>query len=448
MRLKRYAYVPIAAFALWAVLLAVSPATATAKETSQANDPQITNHDAGAAKRIVVAPGDSLWSISAQWLGPEATTQQIANGVERIYTRNQTQIGSDPDLIFTGQKLLLPSQVEQRRPEPRRAAPAQHTGQPTESSPLLRAANNGSDTPAEAAVGKVDHKARQLPHGQSETLSFPEPARAAPVGAVRLLTPNGPSPLAQPVTSGARSIFSIVSASVATVSEALLRGSYSGRKLLGGALIAMSTVLALILALHVVRVVRGPRRYTRRRAPKEENLTLAAEGPWLAEPSGHAANGGASSDDARKIARRKHRQIRRMRPLTARRPPRGHTKATSGGLRPRQAGRRPVTWAQRARNLRRRGGRIVGTDPTKPKPMQEWKISEPLRRAIESIPVPPGAHARSTLLEVKHLAAEALLTMAPLERRRGLSDMEQRQARALQKLVATIEEACDDDKMR
>jgi hypothetical protein len=87
----------------------------------------------------------------------------------------------------------------------------------------------------------------------------------------------------------------------------------------------------------------------------------------------------------------------------------------------------------------------VGTEPREPDPMQEWKFSEPLVLAIGSIPVQPGAPVRDALLEVKPLAADALTTVALLEQRRGLSDKEQRQARALQSFLAKIEEVSSDD---
>jgi hypothetical protein len=485
-RLKRCAYAPIAALALWAVVLAASPATANAKATPLANDPPATDRAAGAAERVVVAPGNSLWSISAQWLGPEATTQQIADGVERIHTLNQKQIGSNSDLIFAGQRLLLPSHVERQSPEPGRAAPARHAGSLPAPSPPLRAANNGPDTAAGAAgaaVGEADHKAKQAPDARVQPASLPELAQVAPVAAVGSLAPND-SPLsrAKSVRSNARSVFSAI---VATAGEAFSLGTYSGRELLGGALVAMSTVIAFILALHVAREVWGPS-HARRRArerwmreafgrnyaspgtfdtrdaytaasvgcdgdpsegssQKAADPTPVAEGPRTRASAGRSENGSVSSDDVRKIARSRQVRIRQTRPLKARRLPRGHGKGTTGGLRPGQAHRRSISRTQRTRPLRRKGGRIVGTEPREPDPMQEWKFSEPLVLAIGSIPVQPGAPVRDALLKVKPLAADALTTVALLEQRRGLSDKEQRQARALQSFLAKIEEVSSDD---
>lgn len=466
-RLKRCAYAPIAALALWAVVLAAWPATANAQATSPAKGPQVTDSATGSAERVVVAPGDSLWSMSARWLGPEATTRQIADGVERIYKLNQGQIGSNPDLIFAGQQLLLPSRVKQQAPEVSIAAPARRA--------------------AGAAVGEADHKAKQKSVARSQPVSLPEPARVAPAAAARSVAPNdSPPTLAMAATSGARSLFS---AGIAEVGEVFPHGPYSGRKLLGGALIAISTVLGIILVVRVAWEVWGPY-YAKRRARKrwvrevlgrnhasygsfatrdvyaaatvafegcppsegspqsEARPAPAAEGSRTRAPARGSTNGSASSDDARKIARSRQARIRQTRPLKARRQPRGHEKDTVDGTRLGREGRRAVNRIQGARALSRKGDRIVGSELRGPDPMQEWEIGEPLRRAIGGIPARPGAPVRDTLLEVMPLAADELTTVTRLEQRRGLSDKEQRQARALQRFLATVEEACGDERLR
>jgi hypothetical protein len=488
----------IAVLALWAIVSAAAPATASAKAsakaTTLANDPQVTGRAAGAADRVVVAPGDSLWSISSHWLGPQATTEQIADGVKRIYALNQKQIGSNPNLIIAGQRLLVPShvasrvasEVERQSPEPARAAPpTQHPSNPTASRLPLNAANYGPDTPAVAEAGRSHNKAKQAPDGLSERVSLPEPARAVPVSVVRSVASNDSSPSpAQSLTSKARSAFSAI---VATAGEAFSLGSYSRRELLGGALIAMSTVLAFILALQIAREVWGPR-YARRRARErwmqdvfgggytsldtrdaytaasvacdghssEDSPQKAAdptpvtqEGPRKRVSAGYSANGSASSDDVRKIARGRQIRMRQTRPLKARRQPRGHRKgAAGGGLRPGQARRRSISPTQRSRALRREGGRIVGTEPRVLAPTQEWKIGEPLANAMEAIPVQPGAPLHDALLEVRPLAADVLRSVAFLERHRSLSDKEQRQAHALQSFLATIEEVSNEASIR
>lgn len=71
---------------------------------------------------------------------------------------------------------------------------------------------------------------------------------------------------------------------------------------------------------------------------------------------------------------------------------------------------------------------------------QEWEIGEPLRRALESIPLHPGAYRRHALSEVKPLAQDALATLTLLEQRRQLTPNEHRQAHAIRGFLAALEE--------
>ncbi|GEP36326.1 hypothetical protein NSZ01_40940 [Nocardioides szechwanensis] len=57
---------------------------------------------------VVVAAGDSLWSLAADALGPGATDAAIAAEWHRIHRRNHGVVGADPDLIHPGQRLVLP----------------------------------------------------------------------------------------------------------------------------------------------------------------------------------------------------------------------------------------------------------------------------------------------------------------------------------------------------
>lgn len=61
-----------------------------------------------AAGRRVVNPGESLWSIAQERLGPNAAPERVADEVGRIYGSNQDRIGGDPNLIQAGQELSLP----------------------------------------------------------------------------------------------------------------------------------------------------------------------------------------------------------------------------------------------------------------------------------------------------------------------------------------------------
>ncbi len=59
-----------------------------------------------------VKPGDSLWSIAEEQLGPNATPEQTMDEVERIYELNRELIGDDPNLLIPGQELSLAQRTE------------------------------------------------------------------------------------------------------------------------------------------------------------------------------------------------------------------------------------------------------------------------------------------------------------------------------------------------
>ena len=59
--------------------------------------------------RVVVQPGDSLWSIAARELGPDASAEAIAARWPEWYAANRQVIGDDPDLILPGQVLRSPA---------------------------------------------------------------------------------------------------------------------------------------------------------------------------------------------------------------------------------------------------------------------------------------------------------------------------------------------------
>jgi nucleoid-associated protein YgaU len=58
---------------------------------------------------VVVRRGDSLWSITARYLGPSATADEIAREWPRWHDANHDVIGDDPDLIRPGQVLHPPA---------------------------------------------------------------------------------------------------------------------------------------------------------------------------------------------------------------------------------------------------------------------------------------------------------------------------------------------------
>lgn len=61
-----------------------------------------------ARQEVVVAEGQTLWSIAAHMLGRQATIAEISALWPRIYELNRTVIGADPDLLQVGAVLVLP----------------------------------------------------------------------------------------------------------------------------------------------------------------------------------------------------------------------------------------------------------------------------------------------------------------------------------------------------
>jgi resuscitation-promoting factor RpfA len=65
--------------------------------------------DRPASSSVLVKPGDSLWLITAQRLGPTATDDQIAVEWPYWYRKNRPVIGRDPNLLRPGQRLAVPA---------------------------------------------------------------------------------------------------------------------------------------------------------------------------------------------------------------------------------------------------------------------------------------------------------------------------------------------------
>ena len=57
---------------------------------------------------VVVHRGDTLWSIAARHLGPDASAAEIDRSWRRWFTLNHDRVGADPDLILPGQVLRVP----------------------------------------------------------------------------------------------------------------------------------------------------------------------------------------------------------------------------------------------------------------------------------------------------------------------------------------------------
>ena len=85
------------------------PARASAQ--SRGSGPEPKPHPSGKACDTavhVVLPGESLWAIAAAHLSSDDPAL-IADLWPRIYERNRAAIGPDPDLLFPGERLVLPS---------------------------------------------------------------------------------------------------------------------------------------------------------------------------------------------------------------------------------------------------------------------------------------------------------------------------------------------------
>lgn len=125
--LKGLVWIVVAGVALSLAILAGLPGMAEAQEvetqtlgtaSTEAEQNTTTDDEKGApaawrpapessTTRLVVEPGDSLWSISEEHIGPGATPKQIAYEVERTFDLNRGRIGEDPNLIFPGQEFVL-----------------------------------------------------------------------------------------------------------------------------------------------------------------------------------------------------------------------------------------------------------------------------------------------------------------------------------------------------
>ncbi|MFJ6418238.1 LysM peptidoglycan-binding domain-containing protein [Paeniglutamicibacter sp. NPDC091659] len=66
------------------------------------------------SQEVVVRPGDTLWSIAARHLDPEATSGDIAESWPRWYAANRELIGPNPDRLAVGLVLTEPESLNTR----------------------------------------------------------------------------------------------------------------------------------------------------------------------------------------------------------------------------------------------------------------------------------------------------------------------------------------------
>src|SRR5215218_3448949 len=244
MTLKRWAYLLMVVLPLLAVVLALCPTVAQAQETNHNN----ASADAS-AERLVVAPGDCLWSISEHQLGPGATPQQIAHEVELIYALNRNTIGADPNTIFVGQRLSLPPMLEhQAAEEPSRSAA------PVEGEAARAPAMSGSTAGAPAERGSQQRPAgEQRLAGEAAAADIQEEANPATLPAVAGIAPVPTVRMVAGAPSALEQFFA-------------LDGPYAGRKLLGWGMMLVSLLIgAATLAWVAIPAMRRAAERRRRR---------------------------------------------------------------------------------------------------------------------------------------------------------------------------------------
>lgn len=67
--------------------------------------------EAPSARTHVVRPGESLWSVAAEVLGPGASDAEIARAWPLLHEANRAAVGEDPGLLRPGTVLVLPSSL-------------------------------------------------------------------------------------------------------------------------------------------------------------------------------------------------------------------------------------------------------------------------------------------------------------------------------------------------
>jgi nucleoid-associated protein YgaU len=95
--------------------LTARPALPAPPARPAAGPPWLPAENPTAAASVVVRPGDSLWSIARRALGPRASDAQVALAWPRWWAANRNAVGSDPNLIHPGLRLLAPTAPSVRR---------------------------------------------------------------------------------------------------------------------------------------------------------------------------------------------------------------------------------------------------------------------------------------------------------------------------------------------
>jgi hypothetical protein len=266
----------------------------------------------------VVEPGDSLWSISEEHIGPGATPEQVAYEVERIFELNRDQIGENPNLIFPGQEFFLVSAA----PGGAAAAPEQPVAvaeQQQAPEPIVVESEGVFDSPAaegaaienvvpeddvsEGAVSEDAIPAATPSRNQTDEQAESAPAESAPAESAPAESAPAESAPAESVPAESAAPATTAGSIGDSVLEAYnnLKGE---RRLLGVGILALTLIVALLMAwrLPMRRNVEDPQawgipqqQYYENYAPAEAPRQAppeTARGPE-GEPNG-AASGAAS----------------------------------------------------------------------------------------------------------------------------------------------------------
>jgi LysM repeat protein len=87
-----------------------APLTRAVSLTKVVKPASMNNSPMSNSGSVVVRPGDSLWSIARRIAGPSASNDQVEKKLVAVWDMNAKRIGTgDPNLIFPGQRLMLPS---------------------------------------------------------------------------------------------------------------------------------------------------------------------------------------------------------------------------------------------------------------------------------------------------------------------------------------------------
>ena len=323
--LKGLVWIVVAGVALSLAILAGLPGMAEAQEvetqtlgtaSTEAEQNTTTDDEKGApaawrpapessTTRLVVEPGDSLWSISEEHIGPGATPKQIAYEVERTVDLNRGRIGEGPNLIFPGQELvLLPPVSDTAATAPVSQEPAAAQQAPN---PIVVQPEGVSDSPvAEPAVseeavlengasgGAISEDAVTAPPTRGQTDEQAENASAESVPAESIPAESVPAE-SVPTTTAAGG----VAGSLLEVYDNIK----VERRLLGIGILALTLIVAILMAMRLPmrRNVEEPaawgipqdyyENYARPEAPREassETSTKTARRPE-GEPSSSPA---------------------------------------------------------------------------------------------------------------------------------------------------------------